>query len=70
MNRKQRRATLKHGPPAAGRRSGSAGDQIRQLFFEAAECERNRKLDDAARIYKRVLLLNPDHAEAYNNLGR
>ena len=70
MNRKQRRATLKRGPPAAARRSGSAGDQIRQLFFEAAECERHRKLDDAARIYKRVLLLNPDHAEACNNLGR
>ncbi|MFZ0352671.1 MAG: methyltransferase [Pseudolabrys sp.] len=70
MNRKQRRATLKRGPPAATRRSGSGGDQISQLFFEAAECERNRKLDDAARIYKRVLLLNPGHAEAYNNLGR
>ncbi|MFZ3252001.1 MAG: methyltransferase [Pseudolabrys sp.] len=70
MNRKQRRATLKRGPPAAARRSGCAGDQIRQLFFEAAECERNCKLDDAARIYKRVLLLNPEHAEAYNNLGR
>lgn len=70
MNRKQRRATLKHGPPAAARRSDSGGDQIRQLFFEAAECERSHKLDDAARIYKRVLLLNPDHAEACNNLGR
>ena len=70
MNRKQRRATLKHGPPAPARRSDSGGDQIRQLFFEAAECERSHKLDDAARIYKRVLLLNPDHAEACNNLGR
>jgi len=70
MNRKQRRATVKPGPPAAARRSGSAGDQIRQLFFQAAECERNRKLDDAVGIYKRVLLLDPDHAEACNNLGR
>ena len=70
MNRKQRRATLKHGPLAAARRAGSTADQIRQLFFQAAECERNRKLDDATRIYKRVLLLDPDHAEACNNLGR
>jgi len=70
MNRKQRRATLKHGSPAAARSASSTADQIRQLFFEAAECERNRKLDDATRIYKRVLLLDPDHAEACNNLGR
>ena len=48
----------------------STGDQISQLFFAAAECERIRKFDDAARAYKRVLLLKPDHAEAYNNLAR
>jgi len=70
MNRKQRRATVKPSPPAAVRRSDSPGDQIRQLFFQAAERERNRKLDDAARMYKRVLLLNPNHAEACNNLAR
>ena len=70
MNRKQRRATLKHGPSAGARRSDSAGDQINQLFFKAAECERVRKFDDAARAYRRVLLLKPDHAEACNNLAR
>src|SRR5438067_5194542 len=70
MNRKQRRATLKAGPPATGRRSDSTGDQVRQLFSEAAEYERARKFDEAARMYKRVILLKPDHAEACNNLGR
>src|SRR5262249_13793294 len=69
MNRKQRRVTLKRGPPADARGSDSNGDQVKQLFFEAAECARARKLDDAVRIYKRVLLLKPDHAEACNNLG-
>ncbi len=70
MNRKQRRATQKHGSSAAGHRSDSTGEQINQLIFEAAECERRRKFDDAVRLYKRVLLLRPDHAEVCNNLGR
>ena len=70
MNRKQRRATLKHGSSAGARRFDSTGDQITQLFIEAAGCERARKFDDAARAYKRVLLLKPDHAEACNNLAR
>ena len=70
MNRKQRRATLKHGSPARAHGAESGGDQVNTLFSEAVGCERARKLDDAVRIYKRVLLLKPDHAEACNNLGR
>ena len=70
MNRKQRRATLKHSSSPGARRPDSTGDQISQLFFEAAGCERARKFDDAARAYKRVLLLKPNHAEACNNLAR
>ena len=31
--------------------------------------QRQNKLDDAARAYKRLLLLKPDHARASNNLG-
>ena len=69
MNRKQRRATLKHGSSAAAHSSDSAGNQINQFFFEAAAHERARKFDDAARAYKRVLALNADHAEACNNLA-
>ena len=69
MNRKQRRATRKAGPPATG--VSERGDlQVGKLLFEAAERERAGKLDDAARIYRRALILEPDHAEASNNLGR
>jgi 2-polyprenyl-3-methyl-5-hydroxy-6-metoxy-1,4-benzoquinol methylase len=70
MNRKQRRATHKHGRPAGSLPAHSTGDDIKQLLLEAAECERMRKLEDAVRMYKRVLQLNPEHAEACNNLGR
>ena len=70
MNRKQRRATHKHGRPASSRSPDSARDQIQQLLTDAAECERLRKFDDAVRTYKRVLQLKPDHAEVCNSLGR
>jgi len=70
MNRKQRRATHKHGRPAGSLRADSAGDHIKQLLADAAACERMREFDDAVRNYKRVLQLDPEHAEACNNLGR
>ena len=69
MNRKQRRATLKHGPPDA-RAAEPAGSQINKMFLDALALESAGKLDDAARGYKRVVGLNPDHAEAHNNLAR
>ena len=69
MNRKQRRATLKHGPPDA-RAAEPAGSQINKLFLDALALESAGKLDDAARSYKRVVGLNPDHTEAHNNLAR
>ena len=69
MNRKQRRATLKAGSPAHARGSDS-GDKIKELFYTAAKRERAGNLDDAVRFYKRALLLKPDHAETFNNLGR
>ena len=61
MNRKQRRAESKQTP--------SAGDAANQLFAEAARLQRENKLVDAVRAYKRLLLLKPDRAEAHNNLG-
>jgi SAM-dependent methyltransferase len=69
MNRKQRRAALKQGPPAGGDRAGPANDPASQLFAEAVRYQRETKLNDAVRTYKRVLMLKPDHAEAHNNLG-
>jgi SAM-dependent methyltransferase len=70
MNRKERRAALKHGTPGTPRHTRSPDDDIVKLFFDATQSERARKFDDAIRLYNRVLLLNPDHAEACNNLGR
>jgi len=69
MNRKERRATLKHGPPGAAR-AADPGGQINKMFLDALAFERAGKLDDAARAYKRVVALNADHAEAHNNLAR
>jgi len=69
MNRKQRRATTKLGSRASAT-SSDPGEQISQLFSEAASQERARKFDDAVRTYKRVLALDANHAEACNNLGR
>jgi 2-polyprenyl-3-methyl-5-hydroxy-6-metoxy-1,4-benzoquinol methylase len=69
MNRKQRRATLKHGSRIAAPSSDSAS-QIDKSFANAVRLESAGKLNDAVRGYKRVLQLDPDHAEANNNLAR
>src|SRR5262245_22363133 len=69
MNRKQRRATMKLGSQTSAA-SSDPGEQVRQLFSEAAAHERARKFNDAARSYKRVLEIDANHAEACNNLGR
>lgn len=59
MNRKLRRAALSETPPAAAR-----------LLAEAAQSERQGRLNDAARLYKQALKLDPAQAQACNNLGR
>jgi 2-polyprenyl-3-methyl-5-hydroxy-6-metoxy-1,4-benzoquinol methylase len=69
MNRKQRRAALKQRPSAGAMHAGPAADTAGQLFAEALRCQRQHRFEDAARAYKRLLLLKPDHAEASNNLG-
>jgi len=69
MNRKQRRAALKQSSSAGGHRAGPASDPVGQFFAEAERHQRENKLNDAARVYKRLLLLQPDHAQASNNLG-
>jgi 2-polyprenyl-3-methyl-5-hydroxy-6-metoxy-1,4-benzoquinol methylase/tetratricopeptide (TPR) repeat protein len=69
MNRKQRRATQKQSPSVGGTHARPAYDPPARLFTEAARHQSENRLDDAARIYKRVLQIEPDHAEAVNNLG-
>ena len=61
MNRKQRRAAAKH--------SQDGTTSAAQLFAQALWQHEQNKPDEAARLYKRVLALEPDHAEACNNLG-
>ena len=39
------------------------------MFAEAVHHQQQNQLNDAARAYKRLLLLKPDHAQASNNLG-
>ena len=62
MNRKQRRA--------AGQANIAGERGARRQFGRAissptrSACSSSSKLDDAARAYKRLLLLKPDHAEA------
>src|SRR5262249_18128893 len=70
MNRKQRRASIKHGPRTVARPSDSDGSPIKKRFDEGFQIESTRRFNDAMRAYKRVLLLKPDHAETCNNLGR
>jgi 2-polyprenyl-3-methyl-5-hydroxy-6-metoxy-1,4-benzoquinol methylase len=64
MNRKQRRAAQMQSRSTVG-----SGNAMRQLLAQAAQFERQRRLDEAARTYKKLLALKPDHAEALNNLG-
>lgn len=69
MNRKDRRAALRQSPPTGGHTATPAGDPISRLFAEAVHNQQLNRLVDAARLYKRLLALQPDHAEASNNLG-
>src|SRR5262249_2227205 len=68
MNRKQRRAALKQPMPSA-RGAAPAAETAAQIFAQAVQFAQQNKLDDAARAYRRVLALKPDHADTLNNLG-
>ena len=60
MNRKQRRAAVKQT---------SGSQTAAQLFADALRAQQHNKLDEAARAYKRLLELEPEHAQASNNLA-
>src|SRR5258705_870946 len=76
MNRKQRRAMQgqRLGGQGVGTLAGqapplAAAESARRLFGEAVRHQHLGKLNEAARLYRQVLGLEPDHAEASNNLG-
>jgi Tfp pilus assembly protein PilF len=72
MNRKQRRAMRMQSRDvavASGPSQPSARAQTGRLFGQAVWHQHHGKPNEAVRLYKQVLELDPDHAEASNNLG-
>ena len=69
MNRKQRRAAVKLRISAGGNHASPADNSAARLFVEAENLQRQNKLEESARVYKRLLHLKPGHAQANNNLG-
>src|SRR6516165_7317050 len=70
MNRKQRRAMRMQGQGVGvdtGRASGASA--AGRLFGQAVWHQHHGKPNEAVKLYKRVLALQPDHAEACNNLA-
>jgi SAM-dependent methyltransferase len=68
MNRKQRRAVRVQGRDVDGGRPPSA-EAAGRLFGQAVWHQHHGKPNEAIKLYKQVLALQPDHAEACNNLG-
>src|SRR5438067_8738341 len=72
MNRKQRRAMHVQGR-AVGVDSAQAHPSARrtlgQLFGQAVWHQHHGKPNEAAKLYTQILVLQPDHAEACNNLA-
>jgi len=62
MNRKQRRAATKLGPPASANSSDS-GEQVRRFFFEAVRTSARGKFDDAVWSHKRALAIAVDDGD-------
>src|SRR6266498_556968 len=72
MNRKQRRAMRLEGRDGgvdSGRTPPSVMAQAGRLFGQAVWHQHHGKPNEAVKLYKQVLSLQPDHAEACNNLG-
>src|SRR5215467_8818950 len=70
MNRKQRRAMRMQGQ-GVGVDTGRASEASAagRLFGQAVWHQHHGKPNEAVKLYKQVLALKPDHAEACNNLG-
>jgi SAM-dependent methyltransferase/tetratricopeptide (TPR) repeat protein len=68
MNRKERRALNKQAP-ASGPRGGSRSSPADELLMQASLHQRQGKLEQAARLYRRALAVEPDNAAVHNNLA-
>src|SRR5438094_461041 len=72
MNRKERRAMRVQGRAVgvdSAQAQPSARPTLGQLFGQAVWHQHLGKPNEAAKLYKQVLVLQPDHAEACNNLA-
>lgn len=67
MNRKERRASARQ-LQSAENRQGTV-PVANRLFQQAVSHQHNGQPHEAVRLYRRLLALNPGHAEAHNNLG-
>src|SRR5258708_6740848 len=72
MNRKQRRAMRVQGRAVgvdSARAHPSAMPTVGHLFGQAVWHQHHGKPNEAVKLYKQILALQPGHAEACNNLG-
>src|SRR2546429_2765905 len=72
MNRKHRRAMRVQGRAVgvdSARAHPSPMPTVGHLFGQAVWHQHHGKPNEAVKLYKQVLALKPDHAEACNNLG-
>ena len=68
MNRKQRRAEMKQ-TASRGWPATTPAAAANELFHKALWHRHHGQLPEAVRLFKQLLALTPDHAEAHNNLG-
>src|SRR6516225_2525879 len=69
MNRKQRRAMRMQGQGVGADTGRTPLEAAGSLFSQAVWHQHHGKPNEAVRLYKQVLAVKPDHAEAHNNLG-
>src|SRR5260221_525523 len=69
MNRKQRRAMRMQGQGVGADTGRTSQEAAGRLFSQAVWHQYHGKPNEAVRLYKQVLALKADHAEAHNNLG-
>ena len=66
MNRKERRAEKKQSGPML---HGAPSRKLDALFAEAIQHHRTRRFNDAERLYREILKVDPRHANALHGLG-
>src|ERR1700730_12286380 len=69
MNRKQRRAMRMQGQGVGADTGRTSQEAAGRLFSQSVWHQHHGKPNEAVKLYKQVLALKADHAEAHNNLG-